>query len=171
MSKTGKTKLDLNRRSFLASPYAVWIIGFTILAIIIYRSKYGTVLRGFGNNETAMINSGWNRAKAYMAIYAIAGFFAFMAGIICSSINNASDASASGTYTMLAVASVIIGGGYFSGGVVTHFGSVCGAISLTMISVLLGLLKVSTDYTASIQGLVLILILSLRLLKGRGKKA
>jgi ribose transport system ATP-binding protein len=72
---------------------------------------------------------------------------------------------------MLAVASVIIGGGYFSGGIVTHFGSVCGAISLTMISVLLGLMKVSTDYTASIQGLVLVLILSLRLLKGRGKKA
>ena len=148
-----------------------WVIGFTILAILIYRSKYGAVLRGFGNNETAMINSGWSRAKAYMAIYTIAGFFAFMAGIICSAINNASDASASGTYTMLAVASVIIGGGYFSGGIVTHFGSVCGAISLTMISVLLGLMKVSTDYTASIQGLVLVLILSLRLLKGRGKKA
>ena len=42
---------------------------------------------------------------------------------------------------------------------------------LTMISVLLGLWSVSTDYTALIQGLVLILILSLRLLKGRGKKA
>ena len=53
----------------------------------------------------------------------------------------------------------------------THFGAVCGAISLTMISVLLGLFKVSTDYTASIQGLVLILILSLRLLKGREKKS
>jgi len=36
--------------------------------------------------------------------------------------------------------------------------------------VLLGLLNVSTDFTASIQGLVLILILSLRLLKGKGSK-
>jgi ribose transport system ATP-binding protein len=72
---------------------------------------------------------------------------------------------------MLSVAAVIIGGGYFSGGVVTHFGAICGAITMTMISVLLGLLKVSTDFTASIQGLVLIAILSLRLLKKRGKKA
>lgn len=93
------------------------MIGFAILAILIYRSKYGAVLRGFGNNETAMINSGWSRVKAYMSIYAIAGFFAFMAGVICYAINNASDASASGTYTMVAVASVIIGGGYFSGGI------------------------------------------------------
>ena len=148
-----------------------WLIVLLIVAILVYRSRYGTVLRGFGNNESAMINSGWSRKKAYMAIYLLAGIFAMLAGFCTSAINNASDASASSTYTMLAVASVIIGGGYFSGGVVTHFGAVCGAVSLTMISVLLGLFKVSTDYTASIQGLVLILILSLRLLKGKGKKA
>lgn len=148
-----------------------WLILLLIVAILVYRSRYGTVLRGFGNNENAMVNSGWSRAKAYMSIYLLAGIFAMLGGVCTSAINNASDASASGTYTMLAVASVIIGGGYFSGGVVTHFGAVCGAVSLTMISVLLGLMKVSTDYTASIQGLVLILILSLRLVKGRGKKA
>ena len=148
-----------------------WLIVLLVVAILVYRSRYGTVLRGFGNNESAMINSGWSRKKAYMAIYLLAGIFTMLAGFCTSAINNASDASASSTYTMLAVASVIIGGGYFSGGVVTHFGAVCGAVSLTMISVLLGLFKVSTDYTASIQGLVLILILSLRLLKGKGKKA
>ena len=148
-----------------------WLIVLLVAAILIYRSRYGTVLRGFGNNESAMINSGWSRTKAYMSVYLFAGIFAMLAGFCTSAINNASDASASSTYTMLSVASVIIGGGYFSGGVVTHFGAVCGAISLTMISVLLGLFKVSTDYTASIQGLVLILILSLRLLKGREKKS
>ena len=62
-------------------------------------------------------------------------------------ITGASDVNASATYTMLTVAAVIIGGGYFSGGVVTHIGAVFEGISLTMISVLLGLLKVSTDYT------------------------
>lgn len=148
-----------------------WLLGLLVIAILFYRSRYGTVLRGFGNNEKAMVNSGWSRAKAYMAIYTAAGFFAFMAGITTSAINNASDSTASSTYTMLSVASVIIGGGYFSGGIVTHFGTVCGAVILTMISVLLGLLSVSTDYTALIQGLILILILSLRLLKGSGKKA
>lgn len=160
----------LYRETSFLNVLCFWLIVFLILAILIYRSRYGTVLRGFGNNENAMINSGWSRKKAYMSVYLLAGFFAMLAGICTSAINNASDASASSTYTMLAVASVIIGGGYFSGGVVTHFGAVCGAVSLTMISVLLGLFRVSTDYTASIQGLVLVLILSLRLLKRKGKK-
>ena len=149
----------------------LWLVVVIVLVIVFYRSKYGTVLRGFGNNENAMMNSGWSAKKAYMAIYLSAGILAFLAGIFTSSINNASDANASSTYTMLSVASVIIGGGYFSGGVVTHFGAACGAISLTMISVLLGLFRVSTDFTASIQGLVLILILSMRLLKDRGETA
>ena len=142
-----------------------WMILAVAAAILLFRSRYGTVLRGFGNNESALINSGWSRAKAYMAVYLIAGVFGLLSGVATSSINNASDYSATNTYTMLSVASVIIGGGYFSGGVVSHFGAFCGAVIMTMISVLLGLFRVSTDYTASIQGLVLILILSIRLLK------
>ena len=133
--------------------------------MLFYRSRYGTVLRGFGNNESAMHNSGWSTVKAYWITYLLAGCFAAMGGIAQSSITWASDINASSTYTMLTVAAVIIGGGYFSGGVVTHVGAIFGGISLTLISILLGLLRVSTDYTATIQGLVLILILALRLVR------
>lgn len=143
----------------------LWLIFFIAVAVLIYRSRYGTVLRGFGNNETAMKNSGWSKGKAYWATYLIAGCFALLGGIAQSSITAASDINASATYTMLTVAAVIIGGGYFSGGVVTHAGAVFGGVSLTLVSVLLGLFKISTDYTATIQGLVLILILSTRLIR------
>jgi ribose transport system ATP-binding protein len=141
----------------------LWLILFIVGSILIYHSRYGTVLRGFGNNEEAMINSGWSKMRAYFFAYLFAGSCAFMGGISQSAITGASDINASTTYTMLTVAAVIIGGGYFSGGVVTHLGCVLGSISLTMISILLGLLRVSADFVASIQGLVLILILSLRL--------
>jgi len=143
----------------------LWLIVFIVLAVLIYRSRYGTVLRGFGNNAAAMTNSGWSKAKAFWATYMIAGAFAMMGGVAQSAITGASDVNASATYTLLTVAAVIIGGGYFIGGVVTHVGAVFGGISLTMVSILLGLLRVSTDFTATIQGLVLILILSLRLIK------
>ena len=143
----------------------LWLIALAAAAIIFYRSRYGTVLRGFGNNEAAMHNSGWSTVKAYWVTSLLAGCFAAMGGIAQSSITWASDINASSTYTMLTVAAVIIGGGYFSGGVVTHIGAIFGGISLTLISILLGLLRVSTDYTATIQGLVLILILALRLVR------
>ncbi len=154
-----------NFKNPLLEGVVLWMIFFVVVAIFIYRSRYGTVMRGYGNNETAMKNSGWSKAKAYLSTYAIAGSFAVLGGIAQSAITGASDVNASATYTMLTVAAVIIGGGYFSGGVVTHIGAVFGGISLTMVSVLLGLLEISTDYTATIQGLVLILILSLRLVR------
>ena len=143
----------------------IWLILSIFGAILFYRSRYGTVLKGFGNNEGAMINSGWSKAKAYWATYLIAGIFVIMGGISQSAITGASDVNASATYTLLTVAAVIIGGGYFIGGRVTLAGTVFGGIVLTMISVLLGLLRISTDFTATIQGIVLILILSLRLFK------
>lgn len=148
----------------------LWLILFITIAVVVYRSRYGTVLRGFGNNEAALVNSGWSQAKAYFTTYLLAGIFAMMGGIAQSSITGASDVNASSTYTMLTVAAVIVGGGYFSGGRVSHIGAVFGGIFLTMVSVLLGLLKVNTDYTATIQGLVLIFILSLRLFSGEDKK-
>ncbi|MDD3172495.1 MAG: ATP-binding cassette domain-containing protein [Herbinix sp.] len=154
-----------NPRNPLFEGVVLLLIIFIIIAIVFYRSKYGTVLRGFGNNDLAMRNSGWSKVKAYAITYLVAGIFAMLGGFAQSAITGASDVNASATYTMLTVAAVIIGGGYFSGGVVTHIGAIFGGISLTMISVLLGLMRVSTDYTATIQGLILILILSLRLLK------
>lgn len=148
-----------------------FLLAFIVLSVAIYRSRYGTVLRGFGNNDAAVINSGWSKGRAYFFVYLIAGVFALMGGISFSAITGASDVNASATFTMLTVAAVIIGGGYFSGGVVTHVGAVFGAIALTLVSVLLGLFNISTDYTATIQGMVLLIILSLRILKRKGARA
>jgi ribose transport system ATP-binding protein len=147
----------------------LWALFFTVLSVFIYRSRYGTVLRGFGNNAAAMTNSGWSKPFAFWMTYLIAGLFTLMGGIAQSAITGASDVNASATYTLLTVAAVILGGGYFSGGVVTHVGAVFGGISLTMVNILLGLLRVSTDFTATIQGLVLLMILSLRLF-AKGKR-
>lgn len=149
----------------------IFLLIFIVLAVAIYRSRYGTVLRGFGNNAAAVVNSGWSKGRAYFFVYLIAGVFAMMGGISFSAITGASDVNASATFTMLTVAAVIIGGGYFSGGVVTHVGAVFGAVALTMVSVLLGLFNISTDYTATIQGMVLLIILSLRILKRKGDQA
>lgn len=160
-----------NPRNPVMEGIVLWTLFFTVLAIVIYRSRYGTVLRGFGNNEAAMTNSGWSKAFAFWMIYLIAGCFTLMGGFAQSAITGASDVNASATYTLLTVAAVILGGGYFSGGVVTHVGAVFGGISLTMVSILLGLLRVSTDFTATIQGLVLLLILSLRLFSNKKGKA
>lgn len=145
------------------------LIFAVIAATFLYRSKYGTVLRGFGNHEAAMVRSGWNRYKASFAAYFISGFFAILGGLSFTAMTGTADAGSMDAYTMLTVASVILGGGEFTGGRVNHLGAACGAITLSLVTILLGFLHVSSDYTSAVNGLLLIGILSFRLLRKGGK--
>lgn len=147
-------------------PGVIWIGAVvTACAVLIYRSKYGTVMRGFGNHEISMIRSGWSRRNAFFMIYFVSGIFAAIGGMVFTAITYSADAQAMDSYTLLTVAAVILGGGSLNGGRVNHLGAVFGAVTLSLVTILLGFLHVSTDYTAAVQGLLLILILSLRLFK------
>ncbi len=141
-----------------------------LIASTIYRSKYGTVLKGFGNNEISMIRSGWSKKKAFVSIYLCAAVFAAVGGMAFTAITYSSDAEAMNSYTLLTVAAVILGGGTLIGGRVNHIGAACGALTLSLVTILLGFLHISTDLTAAVQGLLLIIILSLRLFKKEEKK-
>lgn len=143
------------------------LVGFAVFAF--YKSKYGVVMQGFGNNASAMVRSGWSEQKCYFFTYAIAGVCAMLGGLVMAGVSGAADGRAAGGYTMLTVASVIIGGGYFTGGKVTVWGTVFGAITFSLISSLLGFYSVSTEFTAAVQGIILILILAFRLLR-KGRK-
>ena len=112
-----------------------------------------------------MVRSGWNRYRASFSIYALSGLFAVLGGVSFTALTFSADASSMDSYTLLTVASVVLGGGALSGGRVHHVGAACGAITLSLVTILLGFLRVSSDYTASVQGLLLILILTLRLLR------
>ena len=150
-------------------PTFIVILIFSTIVFIFYRSKYGVVMQGFGNNASAMVRSGWSESLCYFLTYVIAGICAMLGGLIMAGVSGAADGRAAGGYTMLTVASVIIGGGYFTGGKVTVWGTVFGAITFSLISSLLGFYKVSTEFTAAVQGIILILILAFRLFK-RGQK-
>lgn len=133
-----------------------------IVAAALNMARPGVVLRGFGANPKALSQSGWSPVAASFLRYAIAGGFALLAGLAMTAINTASDINAGGSYTLLSVAAVVVGGSALIGGHIAPVGVVCGALSLSLIGSLLGFLNVSTDYNAAVQGGLLIGILVLR---------
>ncbi len=132
------------------------------LAALLNAARLGVVLRGFGANPRAMAQSGWSPLAAALLRYAMAGGFAMLAGLAMTAINTASDINAGGSYTLLGIAAVVVGGSALAGGRIAPVGVVCGALSLSLIGSLLGFLGVSTDYNAAVQGGLLIGILVLR---------
>jgi len=115
-----------------------------------------------------MIESGWSPFSAAVKRYAIAGCFGLAAGLAMTAINTASDINAGSSYTLLSIAAVVIGGSALTGGRITPLGTLFGAISLSLVGSLLGLLDVSTDYNALVQGGLLVAMLWLRSILSRG---
>ncbi|MCA0029923.1 ATP-binding cassette domain-containing protein [Mesorhizobium sp. B263B2A] len=140
----------------------ILIAAVALVVLVIDRLPLGVVLRGFGNNPTAMIRSGWSPTRYALVRYLIAGLFAAAAGLSLTAINTASDINSGNSFTLLSVAAVVMGGCSLLGGIVSPVGAIAGAVTLSLIGALLGTLNVSSDYNAATQGLILIALLTLR---------
>lgn len=137
--------------------------------LLIIRLPYGSIIRGAGSNPDALRRAGWSLLKARMSAYALAAIFAILAGMALSGVISSGDPTTSGDYTLLGIAAVILGGGQFSGGRASAFGTVIGALAISLVTSMLSLLSVPSSYQTGAQGLVLILVLTGRILTDRRK--
>ena len=129
------------------------------------RSRYGTVLRGFGNNPVAVQRSGWSPLRAVAVSYGLASVFAMVGGMSITAASGASDINSSRSYTLLTVAAVVMGGSELMGGVISPWGSIVGAITLSLLGGLIVFLQLNSSYVTAVQGLILLGILASRLLR------
>lgn len=140
----------------------VLLAGIAVIAYSIDRTPLGVVLRGFGNNASAMALSGWSPLRYALIRYFLAALFAASAGMMLTAINTASDINSGNSYTLLSVAAVVMGGCALLGGVISPLGVVVGAITLSLIGALLGMLNIASDLNAATQGILLLAILAFR---------
>lgn len=131
------------------------------------RSSYGVVLRGLGSSATAVSAAGWSLVAARSALYAMAGFFGVLSGVILTGIISTGDANVGTPYTLLSVSAVIVGGAQFTGGVVSPIGAVIGVFVMLLAGTLLSFMDVPSDWQLSVQGALLILVLGARLFQRR----
>ena len=157
--------MSLMYYQFPLAPIPVVLIALaTVLAILVNRSTLGTALRGFGNNPQALGDAGWSSIRFQFYRFATAGVFAIMGGMLITGVYTASDINAGASLTLLSVTALVMGGGSLAGGIIRPFGAVCAAISLTMISLVLGQMNLDTDFTPAVQGSLLLLVLIVRTL-------
>jgi ribose transport system permease protein len=128
--------------------------------LIMFRTTLGTVLRGAGSNPQAVMRAGWSMLKIRMLAYGLASVFGILAGLALTGISSSGDANASANFTLLSIASVILGGGDFAGGKSAPIGGVVGALAISLVTSLLSLLNVASDFQAGVQGLILIIVLA-----------
>ncbi|MDX5351445.1 MAG: ABC transporter permease, partial [Paracoccaceae bacterium] len=133
----------------------------------VMRSTLGVRIRALGGNARTVARSGTSVIATRAAAYALAAFFAVLAGMALVGLATSADANIALRYTLLSIAGVILGGGEFIGGRVSPIGAVIGALTLTLAGSFLSFLRISPDWQIGAQGAILILVLALRLLFNR----
>jgi len=100
----------------------------------------------------------------------LAGVFGIVSGLLLLGQTTSADANQATSYTLISIASVILGGGEFVGGKIYALGSVFGALTMTLATSFLNFYQVSSDWQVAMQGIILIVALSLRTVIGYSGK-
>lgn len=145
-------------------PIVLCILAGVLCWWILFRAKYGMVLRGIGNNAIAVERSGWSYLLAKMINYALSGLMVVFAGMSYTAVCMGADANSSVSYCMLSIATVILGGCEMAGGLVTPAGVVCGGIAMSFITSLLTSFRVDSNYQTAVTGMILIIVLAVKLI-------
>lgn len=158
------------RSPYVPFPVIIAAASGLVCWYMLYRCRYGVILRGIGSNVQSVERSGWNCLLAKVIAYALAGVFVVLAGMAYTSTCNGADANSSVNYNMMSIATVILGGCEMLGGVPVPFGVVMAAVVMNLINSLLTAMKMNSNYQTAIIGVILISVLALKFLMRRRER-
>lgn len=138
-------------------PVILTLIIFAILYVLLHKTTFGRQVYAVGGNEEAAYIAGINTHRIKIAVYAISGFLASMAGLILTSRLNSAQPTAGQSYEMDAIAAVVLGGTSMSGGRGSLIGTLIGALIIGVLNNGLNLIGVSSFYQQIVKGIVIII--------------
>lgn len=152
-------------RPFAAIPVPLLIL--VVVSALVWlpfrRSVTGRTVYAIGSAEGAAYMSGLPIARAKIAAFTLAGFFAGCGGLylaIQTSSGNA-DVTQAGAYTLNSIAAVVLGGTSLLGGIGGAIASLVGALILRVISFYFRILSIDPLLQPLIEGVVLLAAVSL----------
>jgi ribose transport system permease protein len=139
-------------------PNAVLILlAIAIIAgVLLTKSVLGRYTYSIGSNEEATALSGIDVRKWKIAIYAFAGLFTGLAGVLISArLGSAQPATGMG-YELQAIAAVVIGGTSLSGGKGSIIGTLIGALIISVLNNGLQIMSIPQEWQKVILGCVIL---------------
>jgi ribose/xylose/arabinose/galactoside ABC-type transport system permease subunit len=122
-------------QKWMIVPAGVWllIILAFVIAIVLRYTKLGKHTFAIGSNEQTASLCGVPIDRVKIIVYALAGAFAGLAGLMQFSRLTVGDPTAAQGLELDVIAAVVIGGGSLSGGEGSIFGTIVGALIMTVI--------------------------------------
>lgn len=148
-------------------PIIVLLIAWAITAFILNRTVFGRSLYAIGGNEEAARLAGLPVKRTVLAVYALAGLFSGVAGLVLAGRLASAQPQAASGYELDAIAAVVIGGASLAGGSGRALGTLIGALTLAVIRNGLNLLNVTAFWQQVVIGLVIAAAVGIDVLRQR----
>ena len=138
-------------------PVIVFLLTGGVAHFVLAYTRFGKYALVIGDNEGAARAMGVRVQRQRVALYALSGMMAGLAGLLFMARTNAGDPTGGLNYELTAITATILGGTNLFGGRATIFGTLIGALIMGVLQNGLNLLAVSSFYQQMAIGVVLVL--------------
>jgi ribose transport system permease protein len=134
----------------------VWLAAAIGVGVLLARTALGRRIHAVGANDVVAELSGIDVGRTRLITYAISGGASAFAGIVLSGYVGTTYLDIGGPYLFTSIAAVIVGGASILGGRGTYWGTVAGALTLTVLSAMLPLFHLSDAGLKVVYGVVIL---------------
>lgn len=146
----------------------VEIVFILIVAFLLKKSTFGYYVQAIGENPVASTLSGIRTKSVLIAVYAISGFLAGMAGLFTAARSSSADPNTLGALAeMDAIAAVAIGGTSMNGGKSRIMGTIVGALIIQLVTITINMNNIHYAYARILKGIIIVVAVYLQREKKR----
>jgi ribose transport system permease protein len=154
----------------IPGPVLLFLVAAAVLVWVLAKTRFGRNLYALGGNRDAAVLVGIPVLRVELFVYALAGMFAALAGIMYASRMDAGQPSVGEGWLMKAITAAILGGTSLKGGQGTILGTVFGTLLTAVLANGLSLMNVSAYWARVVVGAIVLIAILGDLLRHRGKR-
>jgi len=152
-------------------PIVVLLLSALVASFVLNRTVIGRSMYAVGGNAEAARLSGLPVKRILVTVFALAGLFAALAGLLLAGRLDSAQPQAAAGYELDAIAAVVIGGASLSGGLGKISGTFVGALVLVVIRNGLNLLNVTSFWQQVVIGVVIALAVGVDVLRRKTRNS
>lgn len=138
----------------------IWLVLAGLIWLLLERSAYGKQLFGIGVNRVTARLSGVRVPLVVLVTYSLSGLLAAFGGFMLLGFTQTVFMNLGGPYLFPSVAAVVVGGTALSGGKGSYWGTMAGALVLTLITSLLTAMQLPEAFRQITLGVILLVLIS-----------
>jgi ribose transport system permease protein len=152
-------------------PIVILVLAALAASFLLNRTVIGRSMYAVGGNSEAARLSGLPVKQIRVSVFALAGLFAALAGLLLAGRLDSAQPQAASGYELDAIAAVVIGGASLAGGLGKISGTLIGALVLVVIRNGLNLLNVTSFWQQVVIGVVIALAVGVDALRRKTRSS